>query len=164
MKLIDGKGRLFGLINIFDLLVLLALFIVMAAVGFKLAERNKASKVVAQTKTWVAIVKCPSMPDKFAGILQKDPRIFYETDGFVNAKVVGATEEDAVIMFASGGQLVEGHDPILKDVYVQIEIEDDTRDAAIKVGRYAVCVGGKLTVKTLYAASVEGLVMDLHEK
>lgn len=165
MKLIDEKGRLFGLINIFDLLILLALFIVMAAVGFKLAEKSAANKVETQTKTWIATVKCPSVPDKFADILMEDPRIFYETDGFVNAKVIGVKEEDAVVLIAGpGGEVIEGHDPNLKDAYVQIEVEDNAGDAAIKVGRYAVCVGGKLTVKTIYAASVDGLVIDLYEK
>ena len=54
-------------------------------------------------------------------------------------------------MQTSDGQLVEAVDPNPKDVYVELEVYDNPNDDDIKVGRYAVAVGGKFSVKTIYA-------------
>jgi hypothetical protein len=165
MKLIDNRGRLFGIINIFDLLALAAVILVVSIVGYRLAERNAEKKEKAGTKTWVATVKCPSVPDRFAESLMMDTRVYYDADGFVNAKVIDAEEEAAAILVAgSGGQVEEGRHPSLKDVYVTVEIEDIEGDACVKVGRYAVSVGGKFTLKTPYAYAQDGIVIDLREK
>ena len=165
MKLLDEKGRLFGLINLFDLLALIALLVVLTAAGIKIAVKSSEKQAKAQPKHWIASFKCPSVPDSFAESVMKDNRIYYETDGFVNAMVVEIREEEAEIL---GIIPVDGtafvYDPNLKDVYVQVEIQDDPSDEGVKVGRYAVCVGGSFPIKTPYAFSTNGLVLDLYEK
>lgn len=165
MKLIDERGRLFGIINIFDLLALLAVGFLVAAIGMKIAERSSEKQARTQTKTWIAVVKCSGVPDSFAEILMKDNRIYYESDGFVNARIVEVREEKAQpagLIAADGISAV--YDQNLKDVYVHLEIEDDPSDESVKVGRYAVCVGGSFTVKTPYAYSTNGIVLELYEK
>lgn len=165
MKLIDERGRLFGLINLFDLLALIALSVVLTAVGIRIAAKSGEKQANVQTKTWIATIKCPSVPDSFAESVMRDNRLYYETDGFVNAIVVEIREEEAELL---GVIPVDGttivYDPNLKDVYVQLEIQDDPRDECVKVGRYAVCVGGSFPIKTPYAFSTNGLVLDLYEK
>lgn len=105
------------------------------------------------------------MPDTFAKALEKDRRIYYDNDGFTNARIVSIEEVPAVITVQTAdGKLVETVDPNLKDVYVEIEIDDKQNDADIKIGRYAVAVGGKMTVKTIYAIGTESLVLDIREK
>jgi len=165
MKLIDERGRLFGLINLFDLMALIALVVVLTAVGMRLVDKSNEKQAKAQAKTWVATIKCPSVPDSFAESVMKDNRIYYETDGFVNARVVEIKEEEAEFLSVipvDGTAVV--YDPNLKDVYVKVEIQDDPGDEGVKVGRYAVCVGGSFPIKTPYAYSTNGLVLDLYEK
>lgn len=165
MRLIDERGRLFGLINLFDLLALTALVILIGAVGMRIVAKSNEKQAKAQTKTWIATVKCSSVPDSFMESIMMDNRLYYETDGFVNARVVEIKEEEAQVMSVApvdGTAVV--YDPNLKDVYVQIEIQDDPSDEGVKVGRYAVCVGGSFTLKTPYAYSTNGLVLDLREK
>ena len=45
MKIIDEKGRLFGKINLIDLLVLVLVVAVVLAVGWKLVGRKAAASV-----------------------------------------------------------------------------------------------------------------------
>ena len=47
MKLIDKKGRLFGKVNIIDLLVVLLVLAAVAAVCWKVAGRKAAASVAA---------------------------------------------------------------------------------------------------------------------
>ncbi len=158
MKFIDEKGRIFGKINIFDLIMLLA-------VGYKLIENRKEKSGQVATKAYIMTVKCAEMPDTFAEGLQKDSRIYYDNDGFVNAKIVQIEERPAVIAVQTeDGRIVEAVSPDLKDVYVDIEVQDKLNDDGIKVGRYSVAIGGKFTVKTIYAMGSESLILDLKEK
>ena len=163
MKFIDEKGRIFGKINIFDLIVLLAVILVIGAVGYKIVRNNQKGQILV--KTYVITVKCSSVPEKFTENLKKDDRIYYDSDGFTNGKIVDIKEFPAVTTVETDdGKLVETENPGYKDVYVDIEVQDKLDEPDIRVGRYAVAVGGKFTVKTIYAMSQEGLVLDIQEK
>lgn len=165
MKVIDEKGRVFGKINIFDLIVLLAIVILIGGIGYKMVNDRKESQGTITGKTYIARVKCAAMPDTFAEALSKDDRIFYDNVGFTNAKIIKTEELPAVITVQNAdGQLVEAVDPSLMDVYVELEIYDNPNDADIKIGRYAVAVGGKLSIKTIYAHGADGIVLDIKEK
>ena len=45
MKIIDEKGRLFGKINLIDLLVIVLVVAVVAAVGWKLVGKKAAASI-----------------------------------------------------------------------------------------------------------------------
>ena len=51
MKLIDEKGRLFGKINLIDLLVVLLIVAVLAAVAWKLGGKKAAAAVTGADKS-----------------------------------------------------------------------------------------------------------------
>lgn len=165
MKFIDEKGRIFGKINIFDLIVLLALVIAVGAIGYKVIKDRREASGKVPVKTYIVTVKASAMPDTFSEALLKDPRLYYDNERFVNAKVVDVREEPAVIMVQTAdGRLVEAISPDLKDVYIDIEVVDSQEPPDIRIGRYAVAVGGKVTVKTIYAMSQDSLVLDIREK
>ena len=66
MKIINEKGKLFGIINVVDLLVLVAAIAVVAGVGYKLfAKQIKevASPQVSLTMT-VRRTRCNAVPGK----------------------------------------------------------------------------------------------------
>lgn len=166
MKLIDEKGRLFGKINIFDLIVLLAIVVVAAGVGYKLVQRSRTAANPTATKAYIVTVKCSGMPDSFDEALKKDDRIYYDTDGFVNAKIVNIKEDPAVLTIQTGdGHLVQAESPVLKDVYVDLEVDDKLTESDIRIGRYAVAVGLKtFTLKTVYAMATDSIIVDIKEK
>jgi len=165
MKMIDEKGRVFGKINIFDLIVLLALIVAVGGISYKVIKDRIEGSGQAPTKTYIVTVKSSAMPASYSEALKKDPRIYYDNDQFVNARIVDVREEPAVITVQTDdGKLVEAVCPDLKDVYIDIEVEDKLDIPDIRIGRYAVAVGGKITVKTIYAVGADSLVLDIREK
>ncbi|NLB77830.1 MAG: DUF4330 family protein, partial [Clostridiaceae bacterium] len=60
MKVIDEKGRLFGKVNVFDLIILLALLIGIGAVGYKVISNRM--KPLAPTTTYIVTVESLAMP------------------------------------------------------------------------------------------------------
>lgn len=163
MKVIDEKGRIFGKINIFDLIVLLALLIAIGAVGYKVISDKM--KGIAPTTTYIVTVKSLAMSPSYTEALKKDDKIYYDNFGFVNAKIVGVSEEPAMITVqTSDGKLIETQSPNLVDVTIDIEVIDSLDTPDIRVGRYAVAVGGKLTVKTIYAMGMDSDVIAIREK
>ena len=165
MKIIDEKGKIFGKINIFDLIVLIALVIFVGVVGYKYVNNKRQANNMIPTKTYIITVKTFAMPPTYSEALKKDERIYYDSDKFVNAKIVDVREEPAIITVQTAdGQLIEAESVELKDVTIDIEVEDSLAADDIRVGRYAVAVGGKFTVKTIYAMGSDSLVLDIREK
>ena len=62
MKLIDEKGRLFGKINLIDLLVVILIVAVIAAVAWKLGGRKAAAAVTGSAKKAVYTVEIEDVP------------------------------------------------------------------------------------------------------
>jgi len=165
MKVIDEKGRVFGKINIFDLLVLLALLVAIGGVGYKVISDKRKAAGTVPTTTYIVTVKTPAMLPSYAEALRKDDRIYYDNFGFVNAKIIDVREEPAMITVQTAdGRLVETQSPNLVDVIIDIEVKDAHDTPDIRIGRYAVAVGGKLTVKTIYAMGMDSDVIAIREK
>lgn len=165
MKVIDEKGRIFGKINIFDLIILLALLIAIGAVGYKVISDKMKASGIAPTTTYIVTVKSSAMPPSYTEALKKDDKIYFDNFGYVNAKIVGVSEEPAMITVqTSDGRLIETQSPNLVDVTVEIEVVDSHDTPDIRVGRYAVAVGGKFTVKTIYAMGMDSDVIEIREK
>lgn len=165
MKVIDEKGKIFGKINIFDLFVLLALVIIIGLVGYKTIDKKRQSNNQIPTKTYIVTVKSFEMPPTYTEALKKDNRIYYDIDKFVNAKIIDIREEPAKITVQTpDGQLIEVESDTLQDVTIDLEVEDSLTTDDIRIGRYAVAVGGRITVKTIYAMGADSLVLDIREK
>ncbi|MGI6050739.1 MAG: DUF4330 domain-containing protein [Acetivibrionales bacterium] len=165
MKVIDEKGKIFGKINIFDLFVLLALVIIIGLVGYKIIDKKRQSNNQIPTKTYIVTVKSFEMPPTYTEALKKDNRIYYDIDKFVNAKIIDIREEPAKITVQTpDGQLIEVESDTLQDVTIDLEVEDSLTTDDIRIGRYAVAVGGRITVKTIYAMGADSLVLDIREK
>ena len=67
MKLIDEKGRLFGKVNLIDLLVVLLIVAVLAAVVWKLGGKKAAAAVTGADKKAVYIVYRQRLQGRAAG-------------------------------------------------------------------------------------------------
>ncbi len=163
MKFMDEKGRLFGKINLFDLLVILAVLAVVAGVGYKLVSNGRQSAAAKNTTDWVITVKFAAVEPGLADAFRADSQIFYDTDGPVNARVGSVREEPAqVTVPTSDGRLVLAQDPRLLDVYAEVNVKDTNGDGVLKVGRYSLGTGGKFALKTFYAYS-EGVVISIRK-
>lgn len=163
MKWMDEKGRLFGKVNLFDLLVLLALIAVVAAVGMKLVSARNEAQLAKSTKTYVVTVKVPGAEPTLVDAFGRDNRIYYDTIGYVNATIEAVRAEPASVTLPNAeGQAVLSQDPYLVDVYVDPKVEDISGDQLLKIATTAVQVGSELYLKTFYGFG-KGIVVAITE-
>ncbi len=158
MKIIDEKGRLFKLINIVDLLVIIAIILVIGGVFYALS--NSGAITVAPKEYYVATVKCKQVTQSVADNLNYDDQIVYNNT-FVNGHVLSNEVVSAQIeMLNSDNQLILVDHPELLDMTVDIVIEVDQGAKFVLLGKYQVNIGKELVVKTA-RVEVEGIVTDL---
>jgi hypothetical protein len=151
MKVIDEKGRLFGLINPVDLLILLVVVLVAAGIGVK-AVRTGVQQVGQQPKTATLVVHVRGASAEVAeGAVATNPQgIFNDTATTeINATVESVTMTSYTTQVSTdGGELVNAVDPIRKDLTFTI-----TGDAAVSgnvysLGNQEIRVGRSFIVKT----------------
>ncbi|NLB79139.1 MAG: DUF4330 family protein, partial [Clostridiaceae bacterium] len=122
-------------------------------------------KPLAPTTTYIVTVESLAMPASYTEALKKDDKLYFDNFGYVNAKIVGVSEEPAMITVqTTDGSLIETKSPNLVDVTVELEVIDSHDTPDIRIGRYAVAVGGKFTVKTIYAMGMDSVVTEIKEK
>ena len=137
MKLIDEKGRLFGKINLIDLLVVLLIVAVLAAVVWKLGGRKAAAAVTGTEKKAVYTVEFEDVPADIAH--------FAETQigkSLVNdSKVIAASITDVQTEDYDGEN---GH----LRLYITVEASTSFTGNVYKVGPQEVRVGYEYILKT----------------
>lgn len=137
MKLIDEKGRLFGKINLIDLLVVLLIVAVLAAVVWKLGGNKAAAAVSGSNKKAVYTVEMEDVPADIAAFA--DTQI---GKSLVNdSKVIAAVITDV---------RTETYDDALGHVrlYVTVEADASFTGNVYKVGAQEVRVGYEYILKT----------------
>lgn len=151
MKLINEKGKLFGIINVVDLLVLVAAIAVVGGVGYKLfAKQIKevASPQVTLTMTVRVRGATPFLVDE----VERNDQVgksLVSGNSYVNAKITDMRIEDYVQQVTTAdGRIVSATDPDKKDIIFTIEtkVSKDTPSPAI--GTQEVRAGRTYIVKT----------------
>ena len=136
MKIIDEKGRLFGKLNLIDLLVIILLIAAVAAVAWKLVGK-KAAEAVADTGR--TITYTVTVED-----VNREAAEFASTQigkSLVNnSKVVDAAITDAAV--------TDRADSAHVDLGVTIEGRGQCTGSVYKVGAQEVRVGYEYIVKT----------------
>ncbi|WP_018086325.1 DUF4330 domain-containing protein [Desulfurispora thermophila] len=144
MKLLDEKGRLLGLINIIDLLVLAAILLVLGGAAYKYThksaqgERRHLEYVVLVPAVRPEIVAAVKVGDKMV----KDN---YYTSATIKDIVV---KPGYSVNTTASGQRVEAIDPYLKDLLVTIEDNIILSSATITAGGQEVRAGKEYYVKS----------------
>ena len=93
MKLIDEKGRLFGKINLIDLLVMLLIVAVLAAVVWKLGGKKAAAAVTGADKKAVYTVEFEDVPADIAEYAKTQT----QKSGFTIARTAPSIETKPLI-------------------------------------------------------------------
>lgn len=151
MKLIDEKGKLFGKLNIVDLIVVVIIVAIIAAVVVRFTSSklnanglNPASEDQYCYVTAFASLQVPEVAESLhvgdhivAGGKYTDAEI-------VDVKV----EPAAYVGVNSEGKAVYSEHPIWKDVTVTIKEKIDPSNITIKVGGQEARVGFSYIVKT----------------
>lgn len=155
MKIVDQKGRLFGIINIVDL-ILIVLIVAIAWVGFaKISSHAKSSENTLQDefmeiKPGEAIinVKIPLVDPVMAQSLHKNDYLV-TGDTLTKSYIQDIQIKDGIYERTStDGKVVVATHPYKKDVYLTIYGYVTLQGATIKLDKQTVRVGKTFYVKT----------------
>lgn len=155
MKIVDQKGRLFGIINIVDL-ILIVLIVAIAWVGFaKISSHAKSSENTPQDefveiKPGEAIinVKIPLVDPLMAQFLHKNDYLV-TGDTLTKSYIKDIQIKDGIYeRTSSEGKVIVAKHPYKKDVYVTIYGYVTFEGATIKLDKQTVRVGKTFYVKT----------------
>ncbi len=161
MKIVDQKGKLFGLINIIDLAILLAVAVLVTGIIIKTGSTEKETGKVS--KEFIATVICRNVEGKVAENLKPGDQVVYG-NVYVNGYIVSAEKFPAKqTVVLDDGTVKEVIVPNLSDVIVEMKILYDGTDNLIMLGKYQVNIGKGLTVKT-NRVEVLGVVLDIVQK
>jgi len=161
MKFIDEKGRLFGLINLFDLFVIILVVALIGGVGYKYIYVNPnvaLNESDIEVKLWVEDVRQVTVDvinvgDRvreydsnllFGEIIDKEVIPHYEPTETADGRIVNA--------------LVEGK----YDIYITLKSRGIVSDNAISIASKEVRIGGTIITKhQLYAVSTKAVEINV---
>ena len=124
MKIINNKGKLFGLINIVDLLVLLALLAAVGGLFWKGAGPTIAGSEAKIKLAFDVRVRGVHgrMEEEIRGSLEKETRVIAGNDVVPDAHVTGVKFEPYIQQVTTAeGRLVDAMDPTRKDAIFTVE-------------------------------------------
>lgn len=150
MKVINEKGKLFGIINIIDLVVLLVLILVAGGVGYKFFG-DKLSTVTggeSSTKDIVFTVKCYSRDTTVAQQLQVgDELVSLVSKSGAHVTAVSYTNAQETVNTADGREVLATN-PVKQEVTVTVKMRASGSATIFKLGSQDVAAGKVFTVKT----------------
>lgn len=165
MKIINEKGKLFGLINIVDLLVLVFILLVVGGVSWKIFG-NQIQDVTATTKEITYTVRIRATFPRYYDSLtsrQFPQQLAVGNELIKDAYLIKAESVPYVTQaITADGKIVDATDGTKIDILCTIEAKVSDTDV-IKVGTQEIRVGKDHIVKTKYFdmnGNIESLTMD----
>lgn len=163
MKIINEKGKLFGIINIIDLALLL--IIAALAVGGLLYMRREGPPTELPTKDFLVTILCREYRQEVVDAIKVGDKLFYG-GGFTNLEIMDVKTEPAKKdVFMPDGTIVAGQHPELKDIYVTIKIIGDPidpNDPMVYFGTTHATVGKNVTLKTTMV-EIPAIILKVEE-
>ena len=144
MKLFDEKGKVFGLVNIIDLIILLLIVLVGAGAAYKYTHKSAQGEI--RTVEFQVMVPCVR-PELAAAVKVGDKMVKDASYTPVAVKSVDIKPGLSVNLNAAG-QKVIAYDPYLKDVYVVNEGNVNISSATITMGGQEIRIGKDYYVKS----------------
>ena len=148
MKIINEKGKLFGIINVVDLLVLVAAIAVVAGVGYKLFAKQIASPQVSLTMT----VRVRGATPFLVNEVQRNSQVgksLVNGNSYVNAQITDMKIDDYNQQVTTAdGRIVTATDPEKKDLVFTITTKVSKGTPAPAIGTQEVRAGRTFIVKT----------------
>lgn len=151
MKIINEKGKLFGVINIVDLLVLIAAVAVVLGVGYKLFG-NQIQAAASPQVEMTAIIRVRGATPFLVAEAERNDQVgkrLVSGNDFVNATIESMSIEDYVQQVTTAdGRIVDALDGTKKDLVFTLKTEVAKGTAAPKIGTQEVRAGRTFILKT----------------
>lgn len=151
MKIVNEKGKLFGIINPVDLIVILAIIALVFALGVKFLRAPVEAVVSDKQEMEITLRVRGAMPSLVTATTAIEPgtKLVAGNDYVADASVVSVAVEDYVYTIADDkGVTVETVDPMKKDLVIVIKGIGSPSDAILKVGNQEVRTGRGFIFKT----------------
>lgn len=151
MKLVNEKGKLFGIINLVDLLILLALLLAVGAVGYKLLAAPVSEAVVPEKQATVVMRVRGAMPYLVSEIEKQvvEGEKLIAGNDYINGTVKGTEIIPYVVTVTTAdGKIAQATDPIKKDVLITVTSSGNPDAPIFKIGNQEVRAGRGFTFKT----------------
>jgi len=147
MKILNEKGKLFGLINIIDLGVLLVILAVIAG-GIWYMKKDDTPVKTTDTRDYYVTLKCEAVGKNVLDALEPGDR-FYYGNSFLDVTIMEINSEPAKIdtFTAEGDILVKSH-PELLDIYVKVLVKSPADEPMIYIAQTHATVGKLIALKT----------------
>lgn len=151
MKLLDEKGRIFGFINIVDLLVLILILAIVGGVGYRLYSKkvnaNGLSPLSEKQEIHVTLYSSLVTPEVAESLKVGDKLV--ANGNFTDAEIISVESRPAAYVSTdSEGKAVLSEHPLWKDVTVVIKDEVNPSNVILKAGTQEVRVGYSFILKT----------------
>lgn len=151
MKVVNEKGKLFGIINPVDLVVILAIIAVIAAVGVKFLKEPVTDVISNKQDMYVTLRIRGAMPSLVNAASQIEPgtKLVSGNDYVDGAQVESVSVEPYTYTVANAdGVTVNSTDPVRQDILVVIKSSASPDSAVLKIGNQEIRTGRGFTFKT----------------
>lgn len=166
MKILDEKGRLFGKVNLIDLLVVLLIVFAIGAVGWKMLGSQVTAAVdsIRDIPAMTYEVRCIEIDPEVAEYSTTQIGTQLMSNGeLMDGYITGVVVEDAILTLVdANGNTVEAVDPYYKVVTYTIEANVEPTANAYAVGSQEVRAGKTHVVKTV-TLEVAGIITTMEE-
>lgn len=154
MKIVNEKGKLFGIINIVDLAVLLIVLLLAYAAAVKFSGGQINTPITSSKKTVTVTVKAPSKSDFMLDVFKKGDQLMYG-NLFIDGTFIQKVESFPTMVNVQlpTGEIVPTPDPVYKDIFITFTTPVDTDSNVIKIGNSMVRIGGQFDLFTKDAAA-----------
>lgn len=163
MKVLDEKGRLFGKINLIDLLVILLVLAVIAAVVWKMGGQEIGEAVAGGNPKYRVEVLCADVNPTVCDYVLAHPggQLMSKSGDMLNGYIVDCTLEPQMEFAVDGeGNPVQAEDTSLHHLRFIFETELSKTGASYSLGDQEVRVGRALLVRT-NEIEITGRIMSM---
>jgi hypothetical protein len=151
MKIINEKGKLFGIINIVDLLILVVVILVAGAIVWQLLGSKVSDAISPQEELTAVVVIAGAHPDLVEEVMRQDLVGDKMVSGneYLGAYISDVWLDDYVEQIETAdGRLVDAVDPTKKDIFMEIKTTVAADTASPKIGSQEIRAGKTFIVKT----------------
>lgn len=159
--MIDKNGKLFGLVNVIDLLIVVVVVAVLGAGIYKFGIQPASNdEAVIEDSEVHMVVKCRVQPEEAARQLAVGQKLVAK-NAFQTAEIIDIKVEPAMwVAWTAEGKAVNTVHPIWKDITVTIKDSASENSPVVRIGGQEARCGKEYILKT-NTFELPGIVYDI---
>lgn len=159
MKIVDDKGKIFGIINLFDLLVLIILVMGLVFVASRI-NFNQSEEVIDHPQIEVTFLLEEVRFETVESVVVGDRLYEFDTNLVFGEIIDFSYEPHVVYVPTEFGEMVKVENPDRYDVFIKLKSEAVEGPFNVSIATKRVAVGRNLVLVGRYTA-FEGLVVRM---